>query len=89
MYSTLKKSIFAIALCGLILLGGCTQPDGATKHLLDAGYTNVEITGYNFFACSEDDIAHTGFRATGPTGRQVSGTVCGGVFLKGATIRLD
>ena len=89
MNSKLKKAIFAVSLCGLILIGGCTQPDGATRHLLDAGYTNVVITGYNWFACSEDDTSHTGFKATGPTGRQVSGTVCGGVFLKGATIRLD
>lgn len=77
-----------IALCVLIALVGCTRVDSATKVLQDEGYSNVQITGYRYFGCSKDDHFHTGFKATGPTGRPVSGIVCQGI-LKGGTVRLD
>ncbi len=58
------------------------------RQLLEAGYSQVDVSGWNFLACSEDDVFRIGFTALGPTGKSVSGTVCSG-FLKGATIRLD
>lgn len=73
----------------LVALTGCTRPESATRVLLDAGYSDVQITGYRFFVCSENDTMHTGFRAKGPTGRPVTGTVCEGVMFKASTIRLD
>lgn len=60
----------------------------AERQLLEAGYSQVDVSGWNVFACSEDDAFRVGFKALGPTGKPVSGTVCSG-FLKGATIRLD
>lgn len=72
-----------------LLVAGCTQPD-KTRYLLEAsGYKEVEITGYRLWACSDDDAYHTGFIATGPTGKRMKGTVCAGLFFKGATIRFD
>jgi len=69
------------------VLSGCTAPNQTREVLLDAGYTNVEIGGYDWFGCSEDDTLRTKFKATGPTGRKVEGVVCAGLFFKGATIR--
>lgn len=71
-----------------VILSGCTNSSSAIKALEGAGYTNIEITGFRFFGCSEDDSFRTGFSSTGPTGKPVTGVVCGGL-LKGSTIRLD
>lgn len=71
-----------------IIFTGCTRTDSAMEVLKDAGYTNIEITGYRFFGCSDDDHFHTGFKALGPSGHPTEGVVCQGV-LKGSTIRFD
>lgn len=76
----------AIILAALALTA-CTDPYGANEALLDAGYTKIEILGYDPWGCGKGDIAATEFRAVGPTGRHVRGTVCAGTF-KGETIRL-
>lgn len=74
----------------VVLLTGCTRPQSATKVLLDAGYSQIEITGWRPFACAQnDDEFATGFHALGPTGRKVSGVVCQGLIFKASTIRLD
>lgn len=77
-----------LAIVLVAVLAGCTQADRATEALKDAGYTEIRITGWDAFACSDKDTFSTGFEAKGPTGRKVSGAVCSGVF-KGQTIRLD
>lgn len=79
------KAILILAVLGLI---GCTNEDHASRALRGAGYTQVEFTGYQFFACSESDQFATGFRAVGPTGMPTTGVVCSGL-LKGATVRAD
>lgn len=81
----MKSVIVAIS---IFLLSACSSPDSATKALSRAGYSKINITGYAFFGCSEDDFFHTGFTAVGPTGVRVEGVVCSG-FLKGSTIRLN
>jgi hypothetical protein len=81
------KRLFLIA--ALTALAACTDPTTATRVLEDQGYTNVQMTGYNMFACSRDDTFHTGFSAKSPAGRQVSGTVCAGAFFKNSTIRFE
>ena len=50
------------------------------------GFTDVQFTGYSFFACSKDDEYHTGFKAKNPSGKKISGTVCCGI-LKSCTVR--
>lgn len=79
----------AIAIISLVALTACTQPVTAHRILEDAGYTNIQMQGYGFFQCSEDDTFADKFTATGPTGKSTSGVVCAGLLFKGATIRLD
>lgn len=81
----MKKLILILALLATV---GCTQPDSATRALEASGYTEIQITGYNFFGCDEKDTFHTGFTAKGSNGKPIEGVVCGGWF-KGATIRVD
>lgn len=81
------KSISAAL--AVLALAGCTQPNNAQALLESQGYTDVRITGYNWWSCSDDDTYHTGFTAKGPTGKTIEGTVCAGLFFKGATIRFE
>lgn len=82
------KKLSVLFLLALMLVG-CTRPEYARHVLEDQGYKDVHITGYAWFACSEDDTFHTAFTATGPTGRTVSGAVCSSLLIKNATIRFD
>lgn len=83
----LKRSVFALSLLIALLCAGCTDSDGAINALENEGFTEIRITGYNVFACSEDDFYHTSFSAKNSNGKTVTGTVCAGMFLKGSTIR--
>lgn len=82
-----------IGVCVVILLV-CTQflwgidPIGTTTLLNSQGYTKVEITGYQWFACGEGDLFSTGFNAINSNNHSVSGTVCRGLF-KSSTIRFN
>lgn len=78
----------AITLLIALTLAGCSDNIGARRALADAGYTDIELTGYRIFGCSDDDQFRTGFRAKSPAGRRVSGVVCAG-WMKGNTIRTD
>lgn len=80
------KKIIIATLC--ILIASCTNPEKAVEVLQKQGYTNIEITGYEFGACSKDDLFHTGFVALAPSGYVVSGVVCSGL-MKGSTIRFE
>lgn len=75
----------------LVMMFSCTDSDRVEQVLEDQGYTNVETTGYAWNRCSESDGTCTGFRATSPSGRGVSGAVgCGRTACsKGCTIRFD
>ncbi len=79
------KNIFILVT--LLSLSACSDGPGSAKVLSDAGYTNIVTTGYSMFSCGDGDSWSTGFEATGPTGKHVTGVVCSG-FLKGSTIRL-
>lgn len=67
--------------------GACTAPDRSAETLKKAGYTDIKITGYEPWACGEDDDFHTGFLARNPNGDWVDGVVCCGI-MKRCTIRL-
>jgi hypothetical protein len=71
---------------GLLFLAACTDEPASRKALESQGFTDIRFTGYEAFACSEDDGFHTGFTAKNPQGRQVSGVVCCGL-LKSCTVR--
>jgi hypothetical protein len=78
-----------LALVTLFVLTACVDEGKATEILSSHGYTEIQITGYNMFSCSEDDTFKTGFTAKTITGQITSGTVCCGLFMKGCTVRLD
>lgn len=82
------KKLFFCAIIVLALLGCMTDNVEAKRILESEGYTNIKFTGYKCFACSDDDFYSTGFTATSIAGKQVNGTVCGGI-MKGYTIRID
>ena len=79
----MKKILLLIA---LVLLS-CTDETAARRALRSQGFTDVQITGYSWLECGEDDFSHTGFRAKNPHGEIVTGTVCCGFIAKGCTIR--
>ena len=83
----MKKIVFIMIMVALVF--GCTNDESARRVLEGAGYTKIKTTGYNFFACSQDDLFHTGFEAIGPTGKFVKGTVCEGFIFKNSTIRFE
>lgn len=80
-----KLKILLITIC--IFICSCTNPKDANKALESMGFTNIKMTGYSLFACSEDDFYHTGFEAVNSQGKVVSGTVCSGLFFKNSTVR--
>jgi hypothetical protein len=82
------KRFAALSLLALVL-GACTDEDGARQALGAAGYRAVQINGYAFFGCSNGDTYHTAFTAIGQNGSAVSGVVCAGWgwFGKASTIR--
>ena len=74
-------------LVGALLLVGCTNESASSHALRSAGFTEYTFTGYEWFACSEDDTYHTGFRAKNPQGEEVTGVVCCGLMFKACTVR--
>lgn len=65
---------------------GCTDEETATRTLSNSGYTEINIKGYSFFGCSQDDFFHTEFSAKNSNGQVVEGIVCSG-WLKNGTVR--
>ena len=82
----MKEWTWMIVGLALALCVGCTSPNRTTQALEAEGYTEIEITGYKAFKCSEEDTFSTGFKAVNEAGKTVEGAVCCGV-LKGCTIR--
>lgn len=80
----MKKLTFLVAFVSLL---GCTDETNTRRTLENAGYSDVETTGYSPFECGEGDTFHTGFKAKNPAGKVVEGTVCCGMWTKGCTIR--
>lgn len=83
----MKLSLIVAAIGCLALMAGCTDEENTVRTLESAGFTHVKTTGYAFWECGKDDTFHTGFTATNPAGKEVSGTVCCGLLTKGCTIR--
>lgn len=86
----LLPALFVIlAFVGIaVTFNTCTDESTPIRALEAQGMTNVKLTGYRLWGCSDDDIGHFGFKATGVNGKQVSGVVCVGA-LKGSTVRFD
>jgi hypothetical protein len=88
---TTLKIVAAIAVIILLVAAlpqGLSQPDQAMRVLSQAGYTQIEITGWRPLMAGKDDTFSTGFRAKSPSGAIVTGAVTSGL-LKGSTVRVD
>lgn len=92
-FTSFELMIVVVILAVLITLGSGpifgTDPQGAKRTLEAQGYTQVEITGYRWFAGGQGDFYKTGFRAKSPNGTEITGAVCRGLWFKGTTIRFD
>ena len=69
-----------------VMCNGCTSPEASRETLRKGGYTDIVITGWDAFGCSDSDTFSTGFRARNPQNQAVEGVVCCGL-LKRCTIR--
>lgn len=83
----MKRFLLALALVLPLAACSVSQTD-ADRTLNSMGITDVQLGGYAWFGCSEDDQIRTKFTGTGVNGQPVSGILCGG-FLKGTTVRFD
>lgn len=72
----------------LLLLTACTDNKTAARILVNDGFSNIKLTGYNWFACGQGDYYSTGFVGV-KNGRVIKGTVCSGLIFKNATIRYE
>lgn len=81
------KLLYIIVLSAL--MSACTNPKDAKKALESMGFTDIKITNYKWLACSDQDFYHTGFIATNVQGKQVTGTVCSGIFFRNSTVRFS
>jgi len=72
----MKKIILLV-----LVLSSCTNTDGTRQFLQENGYSNIEITGYDFFAKSQTDLTSTGFTARNLQGQLVTGAVTEKSFL--------
>ena len=75
-----------VTLLCVLAFSGCTAPDKSRETLRKSGYTDITITGFSAFSCSDSDTYSTGLSALNPAGQRVSGTVCCGL-LKSCTVR--
>ncbi len=73
-------------LLSVLIFVGCTDKDNAKKLLEKEGYSKIQITGYDWFGCPQEDVFSTGFLAI-KNNKTFIGTVCNG-FFSGADIRI-
>ena len=78
-----KSKLLTLA---VLLCTACTDEANTERTLKAHGFTQIRTTGYEPFACSEDDTFKTGFSAKNPAGDYVQGTVCCG-WMKNCTVR--
>lgn len=79
------KLLLTITLCAI--LAGCGVNTKEANKVLEAqGMTEVQINGYSWFGCGEEDVFRSKFTAKSVVGEEISGSICGGI-LKGYTIR--
>lgn len=82
------KRVAIPVITGAFLTSCGVNPEEARRALEAQGMSNVRITGYAFFGCSDNDDFKSKFEAIGANGKTVTGVVCSGL-LKGVTVRFD
>ena len=71
---------------GLVALSGCTSRHDAEDALAAYNLTDVQIGGYAYFGCPEEDNYHTKFTAKNAKGFPVNDVVCSSL-TSGAHVR--
>ena len=79
---------------GLMMTGSCVDSADAIKAAEVQGFTDVELSGHDWFAvslrgCSRSDAAKFRMQATNHQGQRVSIYVCSGWMFKGHTVRSE
>jgi hypothetical protein len=88
-WSIFYTGVFCFFVLVIVLLFSFGTDEQVAKKALDRnGYTDIQMTGYDFFGCSKGDFFHTGFSGKDSKGNEVRGTVCSGLF-RGSYIRID
>lgn len=79
-----------VLLCAIgAALSSCGIDAAEAKRVIEAqGITNVQVTGYAWFGCGNDDDYGSNWTGTGANGKPVGGVICGG-WLKGYTVRFN
>ena len=78
-----------LILLATLALSACAPSDErAIRTLESAGFTNIKLGLYPWFACGQDDGFNVAFTADNIRGQRVGGAVCCGMF-KNCTVRLD
>lgn len=89
----MKKLVSALALAfSLTSLAACSVPVEDTRRVVAGqGYKDVVVGSrrWVFTGCSKDDELNRSFTATDQSGNRVTGVVCGGIFFKSYTVRVD
>ena len=80
-------ALFVIfALVGIPLYAAFSDRSETVSFLEYQGYSDINLTGYEYFSCGHGDLFKDGFTALNTQGKPVNGVVCAGLF-KGKTIR--
>lgn len=77
----LQQLLLSVVLLGLagVASFGYADPVGSTKLLEEEGYTEIQITGRQYFGCG-NNLYRTTFIAKNSRGIKVHGLVCNGLF---------
>ena len=86
MRTAIISIIFLTVFCISWISVAADFPNKAQHTLQDQGYTEINLTGHQFFGCADDDSFNTGFQAKNFVGNRVKGIICGGSW-KGMTVR--
>ncbi|TGJ99820.1 hypothetical protein EHO57_13735 [Leptospira langatensis] len=86
----MQKVIAMVIVIVAILSIGYVDPENEkSRQLLEMeGFSQIQITGFRFLGCAEEDDLAIGFKAI-KNGFTVTGTICSSFFGKGHTIRYD
>ena len=79
-------SCMAIVISCISMQGCNVSQSKAAEVLSNEGFTDVQVTGHAWFACSKGDSFSSNFTAVNPRGQTVEGSICCGV-IKSCTVR--
>ena len=80
--------VLIVVIVGIAVTSCGVNPDKAQATLSAMGMTDIQIAGYAFFGCGQEDAYRSKFTAKAANGQAISGVLCGGPF-KGLTVRFD